>query len=403
MGLSAPGAPRPLWVLPSAASRLSWRIHCLRTAAFGISMAALTAQAAPKDCGGPKVSEILAVSTSAAPSVRVDCNLRLDPRTVVSKQLIYEGAGASGVTLDCNGATLRGLAGAADGIRLLITSRDLGTSPGAQRWQAPQDISIRNCRIEGSVQVRGMAFNGEDRTLTESSRRAGHTRRVQDSAPRRIVLENLDVRGRDWTPVYFAPGVHHSQLLNSRVSGTSYGPAIYLDAESAGNTIAGNTISTETRARDEWTGAALNRLQRLGSLIGLPLGYLGQTYRESMAIDGSADNLIAGNRFERLDHGGIYLYRNCGEGGNIRHQTPHGNRIIHNVFNFGQAAGAAPAVWLSARNGQRSYCDQDRGYPFGSSASDLDHATGNLIEDNRFIGTDPERAIRDTSGPVGTL
>jgi len=98
-----------------------------------------------------------------------------------------------------------------------------------------------------------------------------------------------------------------------------------------------------------------------------------------------------------------YLYRNCGEGGNIRHQTPHGNRIIHNVFNFGQAAGAAPAVWLSARNGQRSYCDQDRGYPFGSSASDLDHATGNLIEDNRFIGTDPERAIRDTSGPVGTL
>lgn len=175
MGLSAPGAPRPSWVLPSAASRLSWRIHCLRTAAFGISMAALTAQAAPKDCGGPKVSEILAVSTSAAPSVRVDCNLRLDPRTVVSKQLIYEGAGASGVTLDCNGATLRGLAGAADGIRLLITSRDLGTSPGAQRWQAPQDISIRNCRIEGSVRIRGMAFNGEDRTLSESSRRAGHT------------------------------------------------------------------------------------------------------------------------------------------------------------------------------------------------------------------------------------
>ncbi len=121
--------------------------------------------------------------------------------------------------------------------------------------------------------------------------------------------------------------------------------AIYLDAESAGNTIRNNRFATKC-------------------------------YREVICVDGSAKNRIEGNHFERIDHGGIYLYRNCGEGGTVRHQTPRENVIRDNDFALGTLGFGNHAIWLGSRNGRRSYCHLDDGYPFGSSLDNRDFANG---------------------------
>jgi len=40
-------------------------------------------------------------------------------------------------------------------------------------------------------------------------------------------------------------------------------------------------------------------------------------------------------------------------------------------------------VVVGAREGGRRYCADDRGWPFGSSLDDGDHATGNMVARNR--------------------
>jgi hypothetical protein len=206
-----------------------------------------------------------------------------------------------------------------------------------------------------------MARNGEDSNLTDSSRHPGHTERVQAAAPSYIRFENIQAQLTGGIGFYFAPGVTHSEILDSQLTGSSVSTAIYLDAESADNRIANNRIEVET------------------------------TKREQIAIDGSAYNQIMGNQFNSLRNGGIYLYRNCGEGGNTRHQTPSHNLIANNVFQRDPKVADEPAIWLAARNGNRPYCDQDRGVPYGSGISDLDYATDNIIENNTFINKQPIR------------
>lgn len=107
-----------------------------------------------------------------------------------------------------------------------------------------------------------------------------------------------------------------------------------------------------------------------------------------MAIDGSAHNTVRHNRFSALSHGGLFLYRNCGEGGTVRHQTPSHNTISDNTF-YRYYHGGLPAVWLGARNGNRNYCEADAGYPFGSSISNLDGAQHNRIATTVFINSAP--------------
>jgi hypothetical protein len=113
-----------------------------------------------------------------------------------------------------------------------------------------------------------------------------------------------------------------------------------------------------------------------------------------MAVDGSATNAIVGNRFLQVDYGGIYLYRNCGEGGTVRHQTPQGNVIENNFFNMTDLRSGSYGVWLGSRQGRRSYCEDDAGYPFGSSIDNHDFADHNTVRGNVFQPAG-DKAVRD--------
>ena len=268
--------------------------------------------------------------------------------------MVLVGSQASGTVIDLQGAWFN------DGkpTELVIRSRE--TPDG---WDVPQNVTIRNGHLRGCIRIFGLGRNGEAPHVRESSVREGHTERAQAAAPRQIVLENVQIEADRSIPLYLGPGVTGVAVRDCRFTGWTVSTVVYLDAESANNVL--ENCVFDVRAA-----------------------------REVIALDGSARNLIAGNRFERADFGGVYLYRNCGEGGTVRHQTPRENRIENNNFNLSSLRPSSYGIWLGSRQGRRSYCEADAGYPFGSSADNGDFADDNIVAGNIF---DPRssRAVRD--------
>ena len=268
----------------------------------------------------------------------------------MTKRLLLEGSAASGVEIDCGGGRI-GRPGAEPPFpNFTVEIRSRAPQGARKEWDRPTDVAIRNCTIAGPVRVWGMAINGQGETLKLSSRSLGHTERAQAAAPSRITIDASTFEGSGAIPLYLGPGVTGFSLTNSRMLGRSGSVALYLDAESAENNITGNSFEIDTG-------------------------------REVVAVDGSARNRITDNRFRITWRGGIFLYRNCGEGGTIRHQTPSFNTITGNRFEYGLPLHL-PAISVGAREGWRLYCGEDAGYPFGSSADNGDGATGNVVENN---------------------
>lgn len=271
----------------------------------------------------------------------------------MTRRVLIEGTEASGSGLICDRAVV-GRAGQATTTRaptIAIWSRRDG-----QDWSRPRNILIQGCKVHGAIRVWGVGAGQRMDELRQSSYRAGHTGRLQAAAPTTVRLEDVTLTGTGSIPLYVGPGVTGLSLTGSRLDGRSVSTAIYLDAESGLNVLSDNTIAVRTE-------------------------------REAIAIDGSAGNVITGNTIAlnagRLtNRGGVFLYRNCGEDGIVRHQTPSNNRITGNSFRASWF-GPARAVVVGSREGNRRYCDADAGHPFGSSVDDGDGASGNVVEDNR--------------------
>jgi parallel beta-helix repeat protein len=279
--------------------------------------------------------------------------LKLLPQSKFEKNTL-EGSGENGRVIDLQGGWLN------EGklTEMLIRSKE--TERG---WEVPERITIRNGRIRGSIRIYGLGVNGEAAKVRESSHHEGHTSRAQAAAPRAILLEDLQIEADHRIPLYLSPGVTGVTVKNCTFTGWSASTTVYLDAESGGNRIEGCTFDVRSG-------------------------------REVVAVDGSATNTIVGNRFLQVSYGGIYLYRNCGEGGTVRHQTPQGNVIENNFFNVKDLRSGSYGVWLGSRQGRRSYCEDDAGYPFGSSIDNRDFADHNTLRGNVFQPAGDE-AVRD--------
>lgn len=310
-------------------------------------------------CSPAELDNILATASAENHSVEVKCSATLPKNSNVTKRLYFSGSQASQTQLNCNGSTIAPTH-ISGGDALVIRSVQQN---GA--WSKPTDIAINSCRVIGSVRVLGMGANGEAAAVKASSQQANHTERAQAAAPSQIAFNNVTIIGQSRVPLYLAPGVNHVTVSGSRITGNSTSVAVYLDAESAHNTFTKNTIDTATKSR------------------------------ELIAIDGSAYNTFTQNRFSSLNRGGIYFYRNCGEGGTIRHQTPSHNTLRDNTFFYRKYNGKLPAVWLGARNGDRNYCNADSGFAFGSSVDNRDFANNNIIENNQIYRLSPQKMIRD--------
>ena len=313
-------------------------------------MPALVRPASAQACDAATRARILAPPGPGAESAALTCSLRLAPGERITKTLVLEGAAASGVALDCNGAAIGrpGEPARLDAITLAIRSRP-PARPG-EPWDRPSGIRITGCQVYGHVRIWGMGVNGQAPALRASSHSLGHTERAQSAAPTEVTIADTTITAAGPIPLYLGPGVTRVTLTGSRLAGRSVSTALYLDAESAENRIADNDFAVETA-------------------------------REAIAVDGSARNRITGNRFALGGQGAVRLYRNCGEGGTVRHQTPSDNVVTGNVFRGRGLFGAAPVV-VNSRNGWRLYCSEDAGYPFGSSLDNSDNGTGNVTEPN---------------------
>jgi hypothetical protein len=300
-------------------------------------------------CDAAAKARILAPARPGDEVVNLTCSLRLGAGERVTKRLLLEGSAASGVGIECDGGAV-GPGEAGTGLAdFAVEIRSKPPAPGAQAWDRPTDIAIRGCAIFGHVRIWGMGLNGQGPAVRDSSHSLGHTERAQAAAPTRIGLVQVVITAFGRIPVYAGPGVTRLELRDSRIGGHSVATAVYLDAESADNAITNNTFDIRTG-------------------------------REIVAVDGSARNAITGNRFDLHGQGAVRLYRNCGEGGTVRHQTPSDNVVTGNTFR-GAGWFTRPVV-LNSRNGWDIHCAADSGYPFGSSADNGDNGTGNVVEPN---------------------
>lgn len=332
-------------------------------------------------CSAAVLNEVLAPATTGHGSVELRCSLTI-PRNAdgtaktINKRIQITGAAASGVRLDCNGARL--VRSAVDGRpdRLYISSSKLS----ATSWSRPEDVTVRRCVIEGAVRIAGMGDNGQAPDVRDSSRRdANHTARAQAAAPTRITLSQLTIIGVGRIPLYLAPGVTNVRVEGSSIGGISNGTAVYLDAESANNVFKNNTISTDTQS---------------DSIVGP---------RELVAIDGSSFNLFAGNQFSHLEDGGIFLYRNCGEGGAIRHQSPTWNQFINNRFFYRNSSATALNVASRTDNilwhNPFDFCSADDGFPWGSSVNDDDLVHNTVAVQNQIRVRSASEVFDFNDGP----
>lgn len=311
-------------------------------------LAALAIQAGTAAARPCSTAETDALTRPSAEPYRLLCRAALEGRAV-RRPILIEGAEASGAALDCGGGRVQGPDQATTRVpTIAIWSRREG-----EGWSRPSGVTVRDCVVAGNIRIWGMGAGGSMRDLLASSRTPDHTRAAQAAAPTQVRIERVRFEATGTIPLYVGPGVTRATVTGSTFAGRSTSTAIYLDAESAGAEIRGNLFDIRTG-------------------------------REQIAVDGSGANRIADNRFALHGQGGVFLYRNCGEDGVIRHQTPSYNQITDNVFS-GAAWLRPRTVVVGAREGRRRYCGDDAGWPFGSSADDGDGARGNQMSGNRTI------------------
>ncbi|WP_338765922.1 NosD domain-containing protein [Massilia sp. METH4] len=325
------------------------------------SLAAVAALSAP---GAPACSPVTYAALTAPARANekpfdLSCSVTLEKGDNIYRRLRLAGPSASRVLIDCNGgaigydgmvAELRRRGGAELSPFAVPTVKIVSLREGAT-WSPPVDIVIRRCTIYGATQIMGM----EGSQLLSPSREKNFTSIAQKNAPGRITIADSALVSYWHVPLYIGAGANEVTLVHSEVKGVG-DLGIYLDHESARNRIIGNTFTIRPK-------------------------------REMIAVDGSAYNVISGNRIQLSEHDGVYLYRNCGENGVVRHQTPSNNRVMDNTFVIPEGSKLQPVVVnsRSAAAKKQAYCHLDDGFPFGSSKDDNDNGVANTVENNRVI------------------
>lgn len=354
---------------PTLAATVTTATSALSSQTTGLTLERVPVVAPP--CDEPMLEEIFELAgPDNGTFVEVNCSFSMSPpnRIRITKRLVFTG-NTQGVTVDCLGYPIDGGPGShnydADrGTNMVeIVSSPVEDSE-LLRWSArPQNITIRDCEIIGSARIwpLDLWLTRNEKKLAALSRQPGYVATLRANAPRGIRFEHVVFRAQKQEALYIGTGVTDTEVVDSEFLGGALGVIVYLDAESSRSVLRNNLFDAESD--------------------------LGDKPREIIAIDGSDHNRIIGNYFSKLDHGGIYLYRNCGEKDPysvVRFTTPSHNQIINNVFYYNQYDGSNPAVFLGSRNNDRDYCDDDDDFPGGSGADNRSFATHNVVMQNQF-------------------
>jgi parallel beta-helix repeat protein len=318
-----------------------------------------TAAAVPSLLPPPDPASVLVPCPVGGTRVDVVTTSHLDPACSYPGGLDIR---ASGVVLDCQGATVQSAPGAG-GVGIgIVTPAGVSMS----------DVVVRNCRTSGFTNgikptrdgFRGLAAGHEfDHHLSD------------------IVIEDSEVRGSNGVGIFVDGYVEDVTIQRVTVQNAG-STGIYLEAGSRDNVVRHNQIvdnGFSENGRDEGQLATFN---------GITVRYWGPG-REGIAVDGSWSNVITDNAFEGNSAGGIFLYKNCGEFHLSRPARWYERRYgaDDNLIEGNSFAGGPTGVWIGSRMGENTLpmeCS-DPAYRTGPlERIVLDRAARNTVRGNTF-------------------
>jgi parallel beta-helix repeat protein len=317
--------------------------------------------------GTPGPDSTLIGCDQASTPVTLTASAHLDPACTYVAGLTI---GASDVVLDCRGATIESAPGAG-GIGISVsTPADTDLS----------GVTVRNCVVKGflnGLRVTRVGF----RSLT-----AGHE---YDHGTSSVVVERSNFYRSSGSGVFVDAYVTGVTLRGLEIAGAG-GVGIYLEAGSKSTTVVGDTIYDNGFAD---TGPDGVRLE------GTNYRYH-STGREGIAVDGSRDNVIRGNRIAHNSAGGIFLYKNCGEYSTQKPaqwwNRPYG--ADGNLIEGNTISSSPTGVWVGSRMSENQLFMDCSDPAYVSNALNrivLDHARDTTITDNDLVNLDYGVRVED--------
>jgi parallel beta-helix repeat protein len=295
--------------------------------------------------------------SAAAQRTTLTASARLEPGCV------YTGGfdiTASGVTLDCRGATVDGTGQGGTGI-LVHAPADADLSR----------VTIRDCAVRGFLNGIRVTRDGF-RALA-----AGHE---YDHGVHDVLVERGRVSGSTGVGIYVDGYVTRTTIRDTSITGAG-SSGIYLEAGSAGNVVTRNSIR-DNGFRENGPGG------QLITFAGVRFRFWG-IGREGISVDGSRRNLITGNTFAGNSAGGVFLYTNCGEYVHSRPERwfPRRYGADDNVIAANRFAGGTNGVWVGSRMGESVLPMDCSDVPYvedGLRWITLDRAARNAVVANTF-------------------
>jgi len=290
--------------------------------------------------------------------------ITLTESAVLDPSCTYTGGfaiAASGVTLECAGATIADPTPTTGGVGILVTA-----PADADR----SDIAVRHCTVRGFTNGLRVTRDGFKALPVGGEYEHGY---------RNVLVEDSTIQATNGTGLYIDGDVTGVTLQRLTITDAG-GPGIYLEAGSRGIQVLDNVIH-----HVGWAGAGP---EGTSYVFGGTVVRYRSRGREGIAVDGSRDDLISGNRIDGAAAGGILLYKNCGE---YVHQPAQwwrrpygsdGNTIIGNTISDERVG-----VWVGSRQDEnQAFMDCSDPVVLSRTLVKIyeDHARGNRIEANRF-------------------
>lgn len=271
----------------------------------------------------------------------------------------------SNVSLDCQGVPMSSRDNA-------ITAFTIQTPSKATA--GIDNIALKNCAVSGYnhgvlIEQQTPAKVRYQQLLAKQTTREQQKQR----SPNHILLNRILVSNSKNSGIFIGDHVQQVTLANSRVTGSGT-VGVYLEFGSGQHQIRYNQFDG-------------NGFREFANVAGVPVG---KPNREAIAIDSSANNTIAYNRFTGNGAGGVLLYRNCFEHADdptrnnhfLRTEGSNNNLIEHNIFD-----DEPVGVWVASRQSRNL-----KGFACGAyliqqtalSRYHLDDSEHNVIRDNQF-------------------
>lgn len=294
-------------------------------------------------------------------------NITITQDTLLTPNCIYYvsfSITTSNVIFNCRGATIDGLNQSNQNVGILITT------PYNSNLS---NVTVENCNVEGFVN--GILVNRSGyQSLTNGDYYVNY---LSD-----IYITHNFIEKTENVGVYVGPYVTKVTIQDNKIYNCG-STGIYLDSGSNGNQILNNQI-----IHNGYSGVSPQG--KIVSYGGVSFRIF-ETGREGLAIDGSYNNIIQSNTFVNNSAGAIFIYKNCGEDVNSNPQAwiPRVYASNNNLIEDNTLSGSGTGVWIGSRMSQNLYlmdCSEPAYFTGFMKYIALDHASGNVVENNSFTG-----------------